>query len=191
MIREEIILNLAKNKSVLDIGSVGQSDEYCLWNLLKTVTTQLKGIDLPTSVDTLESSFDIAKEGYQHSDDPNIIFGNMETTDLKEKFDLIVAGDVIEHTSNQGLFLDNIHRHLADDGKLVLTTPNAKWPTVFLKPNVTHTMWHDLYTLTTLLERHKFKVEDSLYYYGNKPNYSWWLRPLLLKQQILVIASKC
>lgn len=191
MIREKIILEYAKDKEVLDIGSVGQSDIYCLWNLMKPVTKELMGVDLPESVDTLKRSFNVEPEGYEHSNDPNIVFGNMETISLNKKFDLVVAGYVIEHTSNQGLFLDNIHKHLKDNGKLILTTPNAKWPTVFLRPNITHTMWHDIHTLTALLERHQFRIETWKYYFGNKPNYPILLLPFLLRQQILIIASKC
>lgn len=190
MIREQIILEIARGKKVLDVGSVGQSDIYCQWEELKKHASSLVGVDLPESVDTLTKEFDLSESGYSHAKDPNIVYGNMETVELGETFDVIVAGDVIEHTSNQGLFLDNIRRHLADDGQLVITTPNAKWPTVFLKPNVTHTLWHDIYTLKTLLTRHGFKINYWRYYFGNKPHYNWLLRLLLWRQSILLIAKK-
>ena len=82
----------------------------------------------------------------------------MEHHDLSERFEAIVAGDVIEHMSNPGLFLDNCRRHLEPGGELLLTTPNAKWPTVFLRPNPTHALWHDRHTLLHLLDRHGFAV---------------------------------
>lgn len=189
MIREDIILDMAKGKSVLDVGSVGQSDKYCLWNLLNEVVDDLHGVDLPDSLETVEKGFGLESSATEHSTDPRITYGNMETVNLGAKFDLVVAGDVIEHVSNQGLFLDNIKRHLKEDGRLVLTTPNAKWPTVFLKPNVTHTFWHDKYTLTCILNRHGYEVEYFKFYFGNKPNYNVFLRPLVWRQSILCIAK--
>jgi 2-polyprenyl-3-methyl-5-hydroxy-6-metoxy-1,4-benzoquinol methylase len=39
--------------------------------------------------------------------------------------DVVVAGEVIEHLDDAGAFLDGLHALLADDGVLVVTTPNA------------------------------------------------------------------
>lgn len=189
MIREELILDLVKNKSVLDIGSVGQSDKYCLWDLLTERVDDLQGVDLPDSLDTVSDRFNLNSQDIEHSTDPRITYGNMEVVDLGRKFDVIVAGDVIEHVSNQGLFLDNIRKHLNSDGRLIITTPNAKWPTVFLKPNVTHTFWHDIFTLKCILTRHGFFVEDFRFYYGNKPRYNCLIRPLVWRQAIFCVAK--
>lgn len=46
---------------------------------------------------------------------PNSYFG---------KFDVIVAGDIIEHIFETDLFLQKIYSFLTSDGKLLLTTPN-------------------------------------------------------------------
>lgn len=172
MTREEIIQPLIAGKDVLDIGSVGQTESYRLWHTLKAYAKSLAGIDT------------------QAGDDGRIVVGNMETYDFGRHFDVVVAGDVIEHVDNQGLFLDNIHRHLHPDGRLILTTPNAKWLTVFAKPNPTHTLWHDRYTLAYLLGRHGFAIERLEYYYGNKPNYFLLLKPLLMRQGMFVVARK-
>jgi 2-polyprenyl-3-methyl-5-hydroxy-6-metoxy-1,4-benzoquinol methylase len=113
----------------------------------------------------------------------------METHQLGETFEVIVAGDVIEHMSNPGLFLDNCRRHLEPGGQLILTTPNAKWPTVFLRPNPTHALWHDHYTLRHLLERHHYHVTLLRTYPGNKPHYSLPKRCLAWHQGLLAIAT--
>jgi SAM-dependent methyltransferase len=42
-----------------------------------------------------------------------------------EPADVVIAGEVIEHVDDPGLFLDAMRVLLADDGLLVLTTPNA------------------------------------------------------------------
>ena len=46
MIREQIILEIAVEKKVLDVGSVGQSDIYCQWEELKKHASSLVGVDL-------------------------------------------------------------------------------------------------------------------------------------------------
>jgi len=191
MIREQIILNNIINKNVLDIGSIGQTDEYSLWNLYKTVKIEsLTGIDLSDAHKTI-SDFKFSKkvESDAKTDDC-IVFGNMESYKFDRKFDVVIAGDVLEHVSNQGLFLDNIHNHLNQTGKLIITTPNAKWFTVFLKPNLTHTLWHDSFTLQRILDMHNFKITFFKYYYGNKKKYNWFKRILTLKQSIIVICEK-
>lgn len=189
MVREKIIVDLIRGKRVLDVGSLGQSDEYCLWNIVAKYAGYAKGVDLPEGVSVLTETFDTRKEGCHHGLDRRIVYGNMETIDLGERFDVVVAGDVIEHVSNQGLFLDNIKKHLQPNAKLVLTTPNAKWPTVMFRPNITHALWHDIYTLKAILSRHGFSIECWRYYVGNKPHYNLLKKILAWRQQILVIAN--
>ena len=41
-----------------------------------------------------------------------------------ETFDLVIATDVIEHIQNTDIFLKNVHRLLAPDGQVLITTPN-------------------------------------------------------------------
>ena len=140
MIREEIIKSYVRGKDVLDVGSVGQTVHYSLWEDIKSVAGSLTGIDI------------------MPSDAEDVIQGNMETYLFDRKFDVIVMGDVIEHVDNQGLLLDNARKHLVDDGLLIITTPNAKWPTVFVPNNPTHTLWHDRSTLGVILGRHGFEI---------------------------------
>ncbi|MEO5570066.1 MAG: methyltransferase domain-containing protein, partial [Bacteroidia bacterium] len=44
-----------------------------------------------------------------------------------KKFDLVVSSEVIEHIVLQQDYLNNMTSLLAANGKLILTTPNAKW----------------------------------------------------------------
>ncbi len=44
---------------------------------------------------------------------------------VQEKFDLLVAGEVIEHLSNPGLFFEEAARCLTPGGAILITVPNA------------------------------------------------------------------
>lgn len=78
---------------------------------------------------------------------------------LDEEFDVVVAGDIIEHLPEPGGMLDSIHRHLTPDGELVVTTPNA-WCWFFTSQSVRggvhcneeHKCWYDARTLRQTLE---------------------------------------
>jgi 2-polyprenyl-3-methyl-5-hydroxy-6-metoxy-1,4-benzoquinol methylase len=189
MIREKIILESIRGKDVLDIGSVGQTASYSLWNLYKTVKCKsLTGIDLPDSKETALSNFDIKESDLNI--DSRIVYGNMETYKFDKRFDVIVAGDVLEHIYNQQLFLSNIREHLKEKGKLIITTPNARWITVFSGTNPTHTLWHDKVTLERILNVCGYKIDFFRYYFGNKKSYNLILKILAYKQGMLVICSK-
>jgi len=171
MIREDIVKSYVKGKDVLDVGAVGQTRHYNLWEDIKVMTRSLTGIDIAPSPDK------------------DIVQGNMETYSFGKKFDVIVLGDVIEHVDNQGLLLDNLRRHLKEDGVIIMTTPNAKWPTVFLPTNPTHTLWHDKRTISAIVERHGFSIAGFRYYYGNKSRYNPLVRLFIKRQQMLVICK--
>jgi 2-polyprenyl-3-methyl-5-hydroxy-6-metoxy-1,4-benzoquinol methylase len=190
MIREEIILEAIDGKDVLDIGSIGQSGEYSLWALYASGSPRsLTGIDLPGAEESARADFGLDEIRLPSARDARIVRGDMETCRFDVLFDVVVAGDVLEHVRNQGLFLENIRRHLRPGGKLILTTPNAKWPTVILRPNPTHTLWHDRHTLRRILEISGFAVERLVFYCGNKRRYPLPKRLLALHQSILAIAA--
>ena len=173
MIREKIIKKYAKGRDVLDVGSSGQSQLGYLWRIIDSVAKELRGID-----------------PYGPFPDSRVIKGNMETYDFGRKFDLIIAGDVIEHVNNQGLFLENCRKHLQPNGYLIITTPNAKWFNVIFKPNPTHVLWHDYYTMRSLITRFGFQIVHFRYYFGNKPQYSIFKRILTLRQGMLFVLQK-
>src|SRR5207247_4711498 len=97
-----------------------------------------------------------------------IVVADAETMDLGRSFDVVWAGEVIEHLSNAGAFLDSARNHLRDGGLLVLTTPNAFAISNFVyrvggRPrfNKGHTCWYDEMTLSQLLGRHGFAIVES------------------------------
>jgi len=50
---------------------------------------------------------------------------NLEAVDLNETFDVIIAGEMIEHLTNPGRFLTGIQRFMNSETKLIITTVNA------------------------------------------------------------------
>lgn len=63
-----------------------------------------------------------------------------------EKFDLIIAGDVIEHLPNPGQFLDGCRDALTPDGSILITTANAFGVSRFAKALLSHEAVHPEHT---------------------------------------------
>jgi 2-polyprenyl-3-methyl-5-hydroxy-6-metoxy-1,4-benzoquinol methylase len=48
-----------------------------------------------------------------------------EKLELQERYDVVLAGDVLEHMNNPGLFLERVTGVLARDGELIIAVPHA------------------------------------------------------------------
>jgi 2-polyprenyl-3-methyl-5-hydroxy-6-metoxy-1,4-benzoquinol methylase len=88
-----------------------------------------------------------------------------------EPFDVVVAGEVIEHLDEPGPFLRAMRELAKPDGVLLVTTPNAYRLLNFIAPltgselvHQDHTAWHSPQTLRTLLERNGWRVDEIAYY---------------------------
>jgi SAM-dependent methyltransferase len=101
----------------------------------------------------------------------NVVHGDAQDFDLGQEFDTVVAGELIEHLSDTGSFLDSVRRHLAPDATFMLTTPN---PWIFQRfrqalltkevhSNEEHTCWFDEWTLQQVLRRHGFETDEVRY----------------------------
>ncbi len=145
-----------KNKTVLDIGCVQHNpknyeSKFWLHKALSFVSSNCTGLDL------YEDGVNYLRDkGY------NVLVGDAQNYDLGEKFDVITAGDIIEHLENLSDFLECAKRHLKDDGVLVIATPHPwHWRSVVkglfsldTSPNPEHTCWFCIATLRQLLARH-------------------------------------
>lgn len=82
------------------------------------------------------------------------------------RWDFIVAGDVVEHMNNPGLFFESARRLLKDDGTLIVTVPSAFSVKRFFWLLLTgqeqvhpdHTAYFSEATLTRIGERNGFKI---------------------------------
>lgn len=109
----------------------------------------------------------------------NIYRADLEKLDevqLDRTFDVIVAGEMIEHLSNPGLFLRGIKRFMNSDTVLLITTINAYSGMRFMiygllgkggrvEPvHPDHVAYYSYSTLKLLLERNRLAVDEFLFY---------------------------
>jgi 2-polyprenyl-3-methyl-5-hydroxy-6-metoxy-1,4-benzoquinol methylase len=161
---------------VLDVGVVQHDIEKTsneTW--LHEKIYDFDGVNEVVGIDMLDEEIEILQEkGY------NVQTQNAEKIDFDRKFDTIVAGELIEHLSNPGKFLEKSSQHLRSGGSLIITTPNTFNILRFLylikndevPCNPEHTGWYDPKTLNQLVQRYDldnkkmdtFSFEDELEY---------------------------
>ncbi|MCM3878415.1 MAG: class I SAM-dependent methyltransferase [Thermoanaerobaculia bacterium] len=110
---------------------------------------------------------------------PNLVRGDAEALDscpLDRNFEVVLAGEILEHLSNPGLFLRGVRRFLAPEGRLVLTTVNAycgfRFAQYFFRGrggavepvHPDHVAYYSYRTLTHLLARAGYAVESFRFY---------------------------
>ncbi len=156
--RLDAIRDIVRGKRVLDVGCVdhessNEAGQQWLHRVIGEQASELTGLDFEA-----EEVEKLNAKGY------NIIHGDAEVVDLGRKFDVIVAGELIEHLGNPGNFLQNMRRHLEPGGKLVMTTPNPFYPKRFIevlfegkaRVNGQHVSWFCPQTLAALMSRAGF-----------------------------------
>jgi 2-polyprenyl-3-methyl-5-hydroxy-6-metoxy-1,4-benzoquinol methylase len=105
VIREDVILAAASGNDVLDIGCVAADGLMRLHRDIRAVARSCVGLD------------QVAADG--------VISGDAQAFALGRRFDVIIAGEVIEHLGDVRGFLDSTAEALLPRGRLIVTTPNA------------------------------------------------------------------
>jgi len=124
--KRDWIFKKVVGKSVLHVGP---TDSPCtrsharqgrlLHAALQGKCKELIGLDLD------KSAIEIMREECQITDTQ---YGNAEELDKlfpEGRFDAIIAGDVVEHMSNVGLFFLTARKVLKPGGELIITVPNS------------------------------------------------------------------
>ncbi len=160
--KDALVLDLCAQRSVLDVGCIDHSygvalelGEDWLHARIATVADSVVGLDL-LEADAAE----LNARGY------HIVVGNAEDFDLSREFDVIVAGDLIEHLSNPGRFLEAAARHMGPDSRLVVTTPNPFNVEQFFQAafrnqvmvNPEHAAWLDPEVMYELVSRSSLRI---------------------------------
>ncbi len=147
--------------NVLDVGCTGHElgidERYWLHGQLRRTFPRVVGIDISE-----ENVARLQEQGFSE-----LHVQSAEEFQLSERFDTIVAGELIEHLANPGRFLDRARQHLEERGRLVLSTPYPfslhymlyafyKYPQTCQNPE--HTCWFCPRTLKALGARHGFQL---------------------------------
>lgn len=112
-IRLSKVLNLIGNhKSVLDLGC---GDGFVMEKIIKAGNNVI-GVEIADNA--IKKAI---KKGFKVYD---ISLNSNWANEIKEKFDIVFAGEIIEHIFNTDLFLKNIKKVLKKRGKVIITTPN-------------------------------------------------------------------
>ena len=151
MDRAEYIMQLCAGKIVMDIGCTGE-----LHHGIAHVAEKCYGMDIVEC--DVDNFFQVDIDRADHLPTP-------------EDVQLVIAGEVIEHLSNAGHFLDLLHAYDCD---VVITTPNAfseagRYSLIHKQienVNVEHVAWYSWHTLKVLVERHGFSIVEWLWYNG-------------------------
>lgn len=176
MNREEFILNSCSDMKVLHLGCADwpfteqrMFDGTWLHEKITCVSDSCIGID---------NNIDLIEHLNNEYGVENVIAGDAERLGELDvgTFDIIVAGEIIEHLNNPGLFLESSKKVLSSGGKLIITTTNAFCLRRFVRipfgkesihPDHTYYFSHTtLQTLVTrfgfrLLERYSYTVENK------------------------------
>lgn len=157
-----------KGKKVLDCGAageegIGEESPYWIHGVLAKNAEYTLGFDIEQkAVDDLNA------KGY------NVVYGDCEKLELKgidEKFDIAFAGEIIEHLTRPGEFLEGLKKYLKPEGQVMITTPNAFSLFRFFgnvaganKENPQHVLVQNKETLKQLLERHGYEVVEICFF---------------------------
>lgn len=186
--KRELIDDVIKpSDTVLDIGFLGQgvteADENWPHKLLRNKAKDVYGLDLNIGAAYL------GNDHYQEGSAENFQFGI--------KFDVIFAGDLIEHLSNPGLFLSSCLNNLKEGGALIITTPNCfnlfnlagkmtnREPAV----NKDHTCYFNEKTLIALLKKNSFEPTQISFVYSLEMKFKESLRKKFLNLIYYVLSK--
>lgn len=169
--RDEFLVEAARGKSVLHLGCadashVGRriSDGTLLHSRLAVVASNIVGVDKD------EDGVGLLKGmGFE-----DIVLGDVEKLSelaLGRDFEMVLAGEILEHLPNPGLCLSGAKDLLRMDGCLVVTVPNAFAIKGFLRMiggtelvHPEHLFYFSETTLRKLILRAGFREMSHVYY---------------------------
>lgn len=194
--RMQYTLEKCEGKTVLDLGCTGgnltETVDVMVFPKIADVSKYCVGIDI------LEPQISkLQKAGY------NVHLGNIEDFSLEKKdFEVVCLTDVIEHLANPGKTLENIQKHLKINGYLIISTANPwSWARIYnlfryndpaIGIHAGHTCWYDYHTLSQLLQRYGFLVEEYHWSGEGKRSHNYFLVKIRsqLHNDFLILAKK-
>jgi hypothetical protein len=125
--RINFISNFCLKRNVIDLGALDETAFFLKKGQRNWLHSRIA--ELATKVVGLDNSKLISVEGIKTSDNSQIIkfdiggLGNLGDTLKLSDFDLVVAGELIEHLANPQIFLSDLSRFNVKN--IIISTPNA------------------------------------------------------------------
>lgn len=167
--RREYILEKVKDKIVVDVGCLGTDGQCTFFKKIMVAAHKAYGLDIrpcPLALPNVFAEIDAEWPGHCESLASRIDLSSVE---------LVVAGEVLEHMSNPGMFLQSIATSMPR-ADLLVTVPNAfsinsvkHAQKGYENVNIDHVAWYSWRTLKTLVERYGFTVREHRWYNGKPP----------------------
>lgn len=171
--RRDYILAACRDRRVLHLGCVDHpflperlASGDLLHAAIDDAAAELWGIDLDRAgLETLRAA------GFTNLYQADI--ERLESVAITGRFDVIVAGEIVEHLTSPGAFLRQVPRLLAPGGRLLVTVPSAQ--SIRLAANALrrvevvhpdHKAYFSPHTLTELLESSGLDVVDLRPYWA-------------------------
>ncbi|NBW37681.1 MAG: methyltransferase domain-containing protein [Cytophagia bacterium] len=158
--KDDLILSICSQKKVLDVGCIGQDRDFSapnwLHNKIKSVASVVHGVDILTNLIA-----QLKVKGY-------LMYSVEELQAMNEKYEIIILSDVIEHVNNPVEFLAFYSQFLAENGCMIVSTPNANRANDFVNilfnnnysTNPEHTFWFCPKTFAEVTERAKLTIKN-------------------------------
>jgi len=155
--RDKFIVEACKDKVVIDVGCTGSNSPTQLHQEILEVGKEVWGVDR------------------DKCDTPNFIQMDVETGDfgsISVKPDIVICGELLEHLSNPGLFMDKLR---VFECPIVITVPNALSILGYKHINKSvenvnkdHVAYYSYTTFKELARRYQFKITE-FWWYNGKP----------------------
>jgi SAM-dependent methyltransferase len=172
--RIDYLTGLARGRRVVHVGFAGESraniDQLVhrptwLHGRLARVAGHLAGVDVDPEAVARACAAGFDAHAADATDGAALAALSMRPADV------VIAAEIIEHVETPGRFLEAMHEILAPGGSLVVTTPNAA---SMLNPlaamgrfeliNPDHVAFYSWFTLTNLMARHGWAVNEVVTY---------------------------
>ena len=161
--RLSYIVDLVRGRRVLDVGAVDHvAEQHLRHNHLHVNIARVAATCVGADVEA-EGVDALTKEGYdvRVADITASNFPEIVGTD----FEVLVAGELIEHIERPDMLMENARKVLRSDGRLILTSPNpysihliGYYARGRVEENVDHIVYYFPSGIAELADRHGWKL---------------------------------